>query len=291
MNFLKFYSVLFISSLFLLTSCKKSSSYQAGMFTIVEAKAGNRLLSTSKVTEGVSTDSAFFIQFSQPVDTSTVRKNILIKSASDSIQPVNYLFLNDYKTVRLWPVKHLANLASFQLLILADIHGKAGEYLNGAIYPFTTGAGTMKITSVTLNGQDFKTSVPLKNIDYKSLVISVKFDEALDPQNFETYFILYPHVAHTCALSEENTKVTLTTSAALQYYTHYFFNITSDLKAKNGNTFPGFANSFYTSLDSTRKFPLLTDDELLKLVMMKSFDYFYDFAHPSSGMEIGRAHV
>ncbi|MEI6900260.1 MAG: glucoamylase family protein, partial [Bacteroidota bacterium] len=284
MNSLKSYSILLISLLFLLVACKKSSSYQPGTFTITEVKAGNRLLYSTKVTNGVSTDSAFFVQFSQPVDTSTVRKNILIKSASDSIQQANYLFLNDYKTVRVWPVRHLATLTSFQLLILADIHGKAGEYLNGATYPFTTGAGTLKISSATLNDQNFKTSVPLKNIDYKSLLISVKFDEALDPQNFESYFILYPHVTHTCTLSESNTKVTLTTSADLKYYTHYFFNITSDLKAKNGNTFAGFANSFYTTLDSTNKFPLITDDELLKLIMHKSFDYFYDFAHPSSGM-------
>jgi hypothetical protein len=70
----------------------------------------------------------------------------------------------------------------------------------------------------------------------------------------------------------------------LEYYKKYFFFILNSLRAKNGFEFDGFNNTFYTGLDSTYKFPLISDDELLDLVQQKTFEYFYDFAEPTSGL-------
>jgi hypothetical protein len=37
-------------------------------------------------------------------------------------------------------------------------------------------------------------------------------------------------------------------------------------------------------MDSTYKFPIIPDDELLTLIQQQTFRYFYDYAHPASGM-------
>ena len=58
----------------------------------------------------------------------------------------------------------------------------------------------------------------------------------------------------------------------------------NDLKGKNGFTFDGYYNYFYTALDSTPKFPPIPDEDLLTLIQEKTFRYFYDFAHPACGM-------
>lgn len=39
-----------------------------------------------------------------------------------------------------------------------------------------------------------------------------------------------------------------------------------------------------SAIDSTNKFPVITDDELLTLVQKQTFKYFWDFGHPVSGM-------
>ncbi len=39
-----------------------------------------------------------------------------------------------------------------------------------------------------------------------------------------------------------------------------------------------------TSIDTTDKFPRISDEQLLQLIQEKTFRYFYDFAQPSSGM-------
>ena len=42
--------------------------------------------------------------------------------------------------------------------------------------------------------------------------------------------------------------------------------------------------TFNTIIDPSNKFPLLTDDELLNKVQKQGFAYFWDFAHPVSGL-------
>ena len=47
----------------------------------------------------------------------------------------------------------------------------------------------------------------------------------------------------------------------------------------------GGANvNFTTTIDSSRKFPVISDDSLLTLVQQQTFKYFWDFGHPVSGM-------
>lgn len=46
----------------------------------------------------------------------------------------------------------------------------------------------------------------------------------------------------------------------------------------------GFTFNFSTYIDSTPKFPTISDDSLLTLVQKQTFKYFWDFGHPTSGM-------
>ena len=86
------------------------------------------------------------------------------------------------------------------------------------------------------------------------------------------------------SLSADNKKVSITNNNELAGYTRYFLTLSSNLTSKKDIHSNGFSNSFYTCVDSTFKFPEITDDQLLDLVQKQTFRYFYDFAHPASGM-------
>lgn len=60
--------------------------------------------------------------------------------------------------------------------------------------------------------------------------------------------------------------------------------ISSQLQSANGFTFNGFNGYFITNLDSTDKFSPLSDESLLDLVQSTTFRFFWDYAHPVSGM-------
>lgn len=74
-------------------------------------------------------------------------------------------------------------------------------------------------------------------------------------------------------------------SSPLNYLTKYLFRITSSLKSSSGGLLNAqLDKTFITQLDSSRKFPALTDDALLTLVQQQTFRYFWDFGHPVSGL-------
>lgn len=72
---------------------------------------------------------------------------------------------------------------------------------------------------------------------------------------------------------------------SLQYLTHYELSVSGALKAVQGGHLAADAKiNLYTKLDSAQKFPALSDEALLTLVQQQTFRYFWDFAHPVSGL-------
>lgn len=79
--------------------------------------------------------------------------------------------------------------------------------------------------------------------------------------------------------------VFLTPAAPLRYLSKYKVDVSAPLKSAAGGSLVSTTSiNFLTSIDSSRKFPLITDDSLLTLVQKQTFKYFWDFAHPVSGL-------
>lgn len=71
----------------------------------------------------------------------------------------------------------------------------------------------------------------------------------------------------------------------LGFYSRYSIEIASTLKIGDGGKLRSPVQlQLVTSLDSSDKFPRIGDDELLTKVQQQTFRYFWDFAHPVSGM-------
>jgi hypothetical protein len=63
------------------------------------------------------------------------------------------------------------------------------------------------------------------------------------------------------------------------------YRVVFDVGANLGGIFPdGFAFNFTTRVDTTPKFPVISDDSLLTLIQKQTFRYFWDYAHPVSGL-------
>ncbi|MEX0986053.1 MAG: glucoamylase family protein [Bacteroidales bacterium] len=70
----------------------------------------------------------------------------------------------------------------------------------------------------------------------------------------------------------------------LPYYRRINFKISGGLAEEIGKGFDAYTLEFYTQLDSTDKYPVVSDEELLNIVQVQTFRYFWDFAHPVSGL-------
>lgn len=79
--------------------------------------------------------------------------------------------------------------------------------------------------------------------------------------------------------------ILLTPATPLRHLSKYKVDVSAPLKsAAGGSLLSNTTINFLTSIDSSRKFPVITDDSLLTLVQKQTFKYFWDFGHPVSGL-------
>lgn len=91
--------------------------------------------------------------------------------------------------------------------------------------------------------------------------------------------------AFNVTYSNSDSVILVKPSAALPFITKFTVSLSNSLKSAAGTSFTETARiDFVTRIDSSRKFPALSDDELLTKVQQQTFKYFWDFAHPISGL-------
>ena len=142
------------------------------------------------------------------------------------------------------------------------------------------------IESITINGNSTYNNGSIYNVPVDSVVIRVTFSSTIDKKkidpskmyisnNIDTSFIV--------ATDTSSKQLTFRIRKPLNYYTTYtLFLVNGEnlgVKLLDSNRY-----FFVTQLDPAPKFPLISDDSLLTLVQKKTFDYFWNYAHPVSGL-------
>ncbi len=117
-----------------------------------------------------------------------------------------------------------------------------------------------------------------------SIIVSFGQNAALDLSKFErTRLSLTPNRDFDYDASVRGSTLILALKQPLSYFTTYTFYIES------GNNLgvrivDDFSYKFTTPYDPSPKKDIISDDELLTLLQQQTFRYFYDFAHPTSGL-------
>ena len=271
--------------LLIFPACKKTTNETSpGSLHLAYARMGQTYLSIGNPVTGLPVDSAIVISFNERLDTGTVRQAVILKKSDQAQVSCRFTYSGNYTTIRLQPSLPLSNVTQYTLQVTSGLKGLQTETFPGVVYSFSTVNGKMIIESVTLNGINFKGPALLYNIDFKSVSIQVRFSQALDSSKYQSAFYLSGGLPLSFTLSTDRKGVTIGNGSQLTDIKNYSFVISSNLTSRSGFIFDGFSNSFYTKLDSTPKFPLISDEELLTLIQQHTFRYFYDFAHPSCGM-------
>ena len=277
---LLFFSLSFI----VIQSCRKNSVVNGSgdLIQLTSAKIGTYTLNVSSTTKDVPCDQPIQLEFNSEVDTSSINEVIILKDPKGNDVAYKCSLNSNSASLILTPATTLQYSTNYTLEISSALQGINGEIFSGTRFKFTTIAGSMVIDSIRLNGIPM-TTTPLQNIDPVKMVFKVTFSSALDPGTFQSSFSFNgPPLSFT--LSNDSLTVTASTNTKAKDLTSYLFSISSALTSSAGFTFAGSSYNFYTSIDSTYQFPLLSNDGLLTLVQQQTFKYFWDFGHPSSGM-------
>lgn len=271
--------------LVVLISCRKDDpGPEEKILQLAGVRIGTVYLETGENNPNMPVDRPLEIIFSSALDTASVPGSIYLREENTGIIEYLVSFDEDLRTIILSPLSDLKNQEQYTLEITEDIKGKKGEIFPGIVFRFATAAGQLTIEQITINGTGFSSFNPLLNIDREEVTIEVSFSDPLQPDNYAGYFTLSGNASVITSLSSDSTEVIVTTANILDGWTRYNFTISEELLSATGYSFDGFTGSFFTNVDSSLKFPLMDDEDLLTLVQQQTFRYFYDFAHPVSGM-------
>jgi hypothetical protein len=92
-------------------------------------------------------------------------------------------------------------------------------------------------------------------------------------------------VGYQTAYANADNTVIITPSQPLDFLTRYKVAASTSLKSASGGNLNSYTEvNFLTSIDSSDKFPRISDSALVELVQQQSFKYFWDFGHPVSGL-------
>jgi hypothetical protein len=120
-------------------------------------------------------------------------------------------------------------------------------------------------------------------------LLKLSFNNSINKQTVATNISLKENgstdVAINYSYEKNDSTVIITPQVPLKYLARYYLRAATDLQSvKNGKLSSPVEIQFITSMDSSDKFPLLTDNQLLDTVQRRTFSYFWEFGHPVSGM-------
>lgn len=147
-------------------------------------------------------------------------------------------------------------------------------------------AVSFAINSTTINGTTSQTLY--YNINPTPLIrfsFSTKIDRGSVAASFSLKDASGTAINFGASYERSDSVVVLSPLQPLKYLSRYVVSVSPQLKSVNGGNLSGVSElNFQTSIDSSNKFPVISDDSLMSVIQKQTFKYFWDFAHPASGL-------
>lgn len=146
------------------------------------------------------------------------------------------------------------------------------------------------VVTRSINAISFNSTQTLYGINNRPS-IQVSFSDKID-RNTVTSAVAFQNKTQNAAsvpfmvsyLNNDSTLV-ITPSNNLSYFNEHIFSTSTLLKSVAGKTLSGRVDlNFFTEYDPSDKFTQISDSALVQLVQQQTFKYFWDFAHPVSGL-------
>lgn len=141
------------------------------------------------------------------------------------------------------------------------------------------------IDSIYFNGKYVANGTSVQNVNLAPVTLKIAFLNAVDPTTFSQDAIVFSNgIDYSYQFINSDKALLVTTTSAPTSWESFNINIKAGTCKAGGKVVAGYTARFTAQLDSTFKFPLVSDTSLLTIVQKQTFKYFWDFAHPQCGM-------
>ena len=279
MRYILFMGLICLSGLI---SCNSDDAINENL-ELINAYAGSIELNISgTTTENVPNDRPISLIFSAPLNPDTFNEGInLLENGQPVSNTINLGSKNN--TANITTIGVLEENTEYTVEITNQLKSSNGTSAEPIIFTFKTTPAELELLSASINGMNAISSGRISNVDNDDFLFTVNFSTSVDIASFQQ--ALNFAGANPVITSEDNNRTLhVRTSSPLNFLHQYEIAIDEQLLSTDGNTFDGFTVEFYTQVDSTYKFPVISDEELLTKVQEQTFKYFWDFGHPNSGL-------
>lgn len=248
------------------------------------AKVGTILLDIQIEVIDVPIDQPIVLSFNASVSEEVITQAVTLMDSDD--RQIDYVasLLDNGMTASLDPVDDLEYGTAYELKIDGFTSTEGAVFEGGLQYTFKTRAGQLLLVNVTIDDKEIIDQSRIQNVE-RQPVIEMKFSAPVlaDPEHFKVSrgSLTFPA---TLSTTNGDSVVNMVLDQELDGWTRYSLSVSSTLTNSQGFEFEGFTNDFYTKLDSSLKFPEISDEALLTRIQEQTFKYFWDFGHPVSGM-------
>jgi len=146
---------------------------------------------------------------------------------------------------------------------------------------------SIRISSAYINEYIWADNSVLYNVSLATKpVVKIVFDDSITISKFISSKVTFSGEIgsnFTAAKGENNKTLLLTSTVVPKGLTEYTLTVDTG-NYLGGKISTRFSSRFVTAVDPTPKFPTISDDSLLTLVQKKTFDYFWSYGHPTSGL-------
>ena len=279
--------ILVLSLTFILSSCKKEDPTEPGTLKVMTLQAGSINIGFNETNINIPYEEGFTALFNVAVDTNQLINKIYLRDEQNNIITFSFALSNQGKTLTMSPLQGLLPKTNYFFVFSDQLKGALQETFNGLEVLFKTKASTLSLISAFSGDINLMTNERIIDIPLNPS-FSFSFDHPLDLESINsiTVQINAPGINIPLTFSFENDNQTLiiTTATALDHLQRHVINLSIGIMGADESVFSGFTRYIFTEVDETPKFPVISDDDLLTLIQQQTFNYFWEFGHPVSGM-------
>lgn len=298
-NFILF--LFYTCSIFILCSCgedEKPVDNKTFLETPSLSVAGEVLnLSDPSLNSGISLTDPIIISFTGELDVTTAASVVYLRDNEGTELPVTVTLI-DGNTALSVAHEELTSNQTYTVEVTDELKGASGQIFEGVTATFTTTTGTLTLTSIKIDGEEYLNTTSRITDISQSLSIELTFSQPLNTTSITSSSVRISRNSATVPLtftfSDENKKLTVTSVQPLVHLSRHLLTLQNSIKGAHNETLSSNVTKiFYTVLDPTPKRPVLPNDEdsddnnendLLSVVQKQTFKYFYDYADANSGM-------
>lgn len=293
----KRYVFYLVSILCSLWSCQNDDSQSQDVQLVSSFIGSIEIDPAGALVTDIPVDRTIVLNFSSALNAVSAETAITLENNGQATD-IELNFTSGNSTVILFPTGTLLYNTTYTVVISGDLQGSDGQPFDALQFSFKTIKSALTINAVNINGADYLSTSTLITDIPTDASIEIVFSIPVNPSLVNSSSIILNQVgsgAISVALSTstDGKTVTATPVSPMTHLSKHTLTITGTLKGSDGEIFSEFSKSFYTGIDPSPQLPLLANDEdqdadntndLLSVVQHQTFKYFWDFAHPVSGM-------